>query len=224
MPSDRQVTYYPVFFDLRQRPVLIIGGGRLALEKAEGLLNAEADITIVAPTLCPPLTALVEENNIRHLARPYQQGDMAGCALVMAALELEDKGANAALQADARALGIPLNAADDPAHCDFILPAVVRQPPLTLAVSTGGGSPAIARRVREELTAYLDADTAPLAALAAEVRADLRRLHVFTPIPPDAWQTAMDGPVRIRLAQRRRGQAKALLLHRLGCPIWAEDA
>ena len=96
---------------------------------------------------------------------------------------------------------------------------MVRQAPLTIAISTAGGSPAIARRVREELTDYLSADTAPLAELVAEVRADLRRRDVFRPISAEAWQEAIDGHLRALLAQRRRGQAKALLLARLGAPL-----
>ena len=212
--------YYPVFFDLHDRSVLVIGGGRLALEKVAGLLAARACVTVVAPALNRELTALRDAGSIDHLAREYRSGDMQGRALVMAA---DAPAANAALHADARAAGVPLNAADDPSHCDFILPAVVRRPPLTLAISTGGGSPAMARRVREELSDYLDADTSTLAALAAEVRADLRRLNVFRPIPAEAWQSAMDGEVRILLAQRRRGQAKARLLSRLGAPMTAAD-
>ena len=211
--------YYPVFFDLVGRPVLVIGGGRLALEKVNGLLAAEAQIAVVAPTLNEELASLRDCGRIEHLAREYESGDMCGRAIVMAAND--DPSANASLHADARSAGVPLNAADDPSHCDFILPAVVRQPPLTLAISTGGGSPAVARRVREELSDYLDADTSTLAELVAEVRADLRRLNVFRPIPAEAWQTAMDGQLRILLAQRRRGQAKALLMSRLGQPIRA---
>ena len=211
--------YYPVFLELSGRPVLVIGGGRLALEKVTGLLVAEARVTVVAPTLNEELTSLRDGGRIEHLARAYESGDMFGRAVVMAAND--DPADNARLQSDARSVGVLLNAADDPAHCDFILPAVVRQPPLTLAISTGGGSPAVARRVREELTDYLDADTSTLAELVAEVRADLRRLNVFQPIPADAWQSAMDGQVRILLSQRRRGQAKALLMSRLGSPIRA---
>ena len=211
--------YYPVFFDLSGRSVLVIGGGRLALEKVTGLLAAEACVSVVSPTLTDELAALRDDGRIEHLARSYRTGDMQGRALIMAALD--DPTGNTALHQDARAVGVPLNAADDPAHCDFILPAIVRQPPLTLAVSTGGGSPAMARRVREELTDYLDADTSTLADLVAELRSDLRRRHVFHAIPAEAWQTAMDGQLRILLAQRRRGQAKGLLLSRLGVPVTA---
>ncbi len=211
--------YYPVFLELSGRPVLVIGGGRLALEKVTGLLAAEARITVVAPALNEELASLRDCGRIDHLARAYESGDMFGRAVVMAAND--DPADNARLQSDARSASVLLNAADDPAHCDFILPAVLRQPPLTLAISTGGGSPAVARRLREELTDYLDAETSTLAELVAEVRADLRRLNVFQPIPADAWQAAMDGQVRILLAQRRRGQAKALLISRLGQPIRA---
>ncbi len=214
--------YYPIFLDLADRPVLVIGGGALALEKVRGLLAAQAAITVVAPELIPALADLRDRGALRHIARPYQCGDMDGCAIIMAAQE--DRSANAQLQQDARAIGVPINAADDPAYCDFILPAVVREPPLTLAISTGGGSPAIARRLREELSHYLSADTAPMAELVAEVRADLRKRSVFRPIPSEQWQTAMDGHLRVLLSQRRRGRAKALLLGRLGAPITAPEA
>ena len=214
--------WYPVFLDLRGRSVLVVGGGPLAAEKVRGLRNAEADITVAAPTLNAELAALRDAGELVHLPRGYREGDMAGFSIVMAAEG--DAAANAGLSAEARRRGILLNAADDPAHCDFILPAVLREPPLTIAVSTGGGSPAIARRVREELTAYLSEDAAPLADLVAETRADLRRRRVFRPIPAESWQTAMDGRLRALLAQRRRGQAKALLLARLGAPLLAAEA
>ena len=216
-----QAPWYPVFLDLRGRPVLVVGGGPLAAEKVRGLRAAEAEITVVAAALNTELTALRDAGEITHLPREYRDGDMAGFAVVMAAQHGSAGGAalNGRLSAEARARGILLNAADDPANCDFILPAVVRAEPLTIAVSTGGGSPAVARRVREELSEYLSAETASLAELVAEVRADLRRRNVFRPITADAWQAAMDGRLRALLAQRRRGQAKALLLARLGAPL-----
>ena len=213
--------YYPVFFDLEGRSVLVIGGGRLALEKVTGLLAAEACVTVVASDINGELSELRDDGQLEHLAREYHSGDMQGRALVMAAND--DPSANAALHADARAIGVPLNAADDPTNCDFILPAVVRNPPLTLAISTGGGSPAMARRVREELSDYLDAETSSLADLVAEVRAELREQGVFRSIPSDAWQSAMDSPLRILLAQRRGEEAKALLLKRLNAATTATD-
>lgn len=213
--------YYPIFFDLNGRSVLVIGGGSLALEKVNGLLAAQACVTVVAPNLNEDLGDLHEAGQIEHLAREYQTGDMQDRALVMAADD--DPAGNAALRADARAIGVPLNAADDPANCDFILPAVVRESPLTLAISTGGGSPAMARRVREELTEYLNAETSSLAELVAEVRTELRQQDKFAAIPSEAWQAAMDAQLRILLAQRRRPEAKTLLLSRLHAAASASD-
>ena len=219
MSQPDAASYYPLFFDLRGRSVLVIGGGETALEKVNGLLAAEAKVQVVAPTLCDGLAQLRDDGLLNHLPREYRSGDMCGQAIVMAACD--DGSAHERLQLDARAIGVPINAADDPSHCDFILPAVVRQAPLTLAISTGGGSPAIARRLREELSDYLKADTASLADLVAELRMELRRLGAFSGIEADAWQAAMDGEVRILLAQRRRGQAKARLLDRLCVAIRA---
>lgn len=216
--------WYPIFLDLRGRAVLVVGGGALAAEKVRGLRAAEAEITVAAATLGPELAALRDAGAIAHIPREYREGDMIGFGVVMAAQDgrageqVGGRG-NSRLAAEARRRGILFNAADDPANCDFILPAVVRQAPLTIAISTAGGSPAIARRVREELTDYLSADTASLTELVAEVRTDLRRRGVFRPISAEAWQEAIDGRLRALLAQRRRGQAKALLLARLGAPL-----
>ncbi len=209
--------WYPIFLDLQERPVLVVGGGPLAAQKVRGLRAAGAAVTVAAARLDAELAALRGAGEIAHLERDYREGDMAGFALVMAAAG--GAAANARLAAEARARGILLNAADDPANCDFILPAVLREGLLTLAVSTGGGSPAIARRVREELGDYLAAESAALAELVAEVRADLRQRRLFSAVPAEAWQEAIDGRLRVLLAQRRHGQAKALLLARLGAPL-----
>lgn len=214
--------WYPVFWNLRGRPALVIGGGELAAEKVRGLRAAEARVTVAAAELCDELRRAAEVGEIRWTGRPHRRGGMAGCAIVMAATG--DPAENAALFAEAREAGVPINAADDPAHCDFILPSVVRDPPLTLAISTGGASPAISRRLREELADFLAEDAAALTELVGETRTDLRRLAAFAPIPAQAWQDAIDGKLRALIAQRRRGQAKALLLARLGTAIRGEPA
>ncbi len=213
--------WYPVFWNLRGRPALVIGGGELAAEKVRGLRAAEARVTVAAAELCDELRRAADAGEIRWTG-PHRRGGMAGCAIVMAATG--DAAENAALFAEAREAGVPINAADDPAHCDFILPSVVRDPPLTLAISTGGASPAISRRLREELADFLAEDAAALTELVGETRTELRHLAAFAPIPAQAWQDAIDGKLRALIAQRRRGQAKALLLARLGTAIRGEPA
>ena len=211
------MTYYPIFLDVCDRRCLVIGGGNVGLDKATGLLMAGAHVTVISPALDLTLQEWTAAGRIQHIAREYRSGDMAGQEIVMIATA--DRSANAAIRAEARQRGIWVNAADDPANCDFILPAVVRHGPMTLAISTGGGSPAMARRVREELTDYFTEDFEALAEMLAEVRADLKRVGALRTIDQATWQRAIDGALRALLAQRRWGQAKAQLLARLGPPV-----
>ena len=214
--------YYPAFLNLAARPCLVIGGGRVGLDKVTGLLNAGAAVTVISPTLEPTLREWTAAGRVRHLARPYQDGDMGGFTVVLVATD--DRTANATISAEGHRRGIWVNCADDPAHCDFILPSVIRRGPVTIGISTGGGSPAMARRMREELTDYFTEDFEGLADMLAEVRGDLRRRGLLAGIDPETWQRAIDGPLRALLAQRRWGQAKARLLARLGIPLQAAVA
>jgi precorrin-2 dehydrogenase/sirohydrochlorin ferrochelatase len=207
---------YPIFVEAKGRRVLVIGGGNVGAEKVRGLLNAEADITVVSPELLPELRELAEAGRIAHFARAYREGDLdGGYEFVMVATD--DGAINAEVAAAGKRRGIWVNAADDPANCDFILPAVVRKGKITLAASTAGTSPALARRLREELEDYLTEDMPALADLLAEVRQDIRRLGIK--VESDTWQYAIDGQLRVLLAQRRYGQARARLIQRLGVEL-----
>jgi siroheme synthase-like protein len=206
------VAYYPVFLELKGRRVLVIGGGRVAQEKVAGLLNAEAALTLVSPSLTPKLESLVAAGQVRHVDRYYKEGDLAGYDLCFVATD--DGAVTAAVAAEGKRRGVWVNAADDPANCDFILPAVVRQGQVVVAASTGGASPALARRLREDLTAFLAEDYAPLADLLAEVRADLKRRGLR--VDAETWQRALDARVRALVAQRRLEEARERLLRGLG--------
>ncbi len=211
------MAYYPIFLDMTGRACLVVGGGRIGLEKVRGLLAAGAAITVISPILDAALQLLVDDDQVNHLARNYAAGDMEGYEIVMVASD--DRSANAVIHAEGRARGIWVNSADDAKNCDFILPSVVRRGSITIGISTGGGSPAMARRVREELTDYFTEDFEGLAELLAEVRAELKTRHVLRQIDQETWQRAIDGPLRALIAQRRRGQAKTRLLSALGAPL-----
>ncbi|HLZ68364.1 MAG TPA: bifunctional precorrin-2 dehydrogenase/sirohydrochlorin ferrochelatase [Dehalococcoidia bacterium] len=204
--------YYPVFLELAARRVLVVGGGNVALQKVRGLLAADAAVTLVAPDLHAELRVLLDDGAFTYIGRDYHAGDLAGFDLVMVATD--DGVVNGAVAAEARAARIWVNSADDVPNCDFILPSVIRKGQIVVAASTGGASPALARRLREELGAYLTDDFEPLAELLAEVRGELRQQHVH--VDADTWQRAIDGQLRVLLAQRRYGQAKAYLLRGLG--------
>lgn len=206
------MAYYPIFLEMKGRPVVVIGGGEVGLEKVRGLLAAEAEVTVLSPDLHPDLEALKESGAIKHIAREWREGDIDGFELVMIATD--DRSANAAIAAEAKRKRIWVNAADDPPNCDFILPSVVRKGSVTLAASTGGSSPAMARRLREELEVYLDQEIPELNDLLGEVRALLRERGIRP--EREAWQRAIDARLRALLAQRRFDEARAHLLRSLG--------
>jgi len=141
--------YYPVFWDVQDKKCVVVGGGEVALRKVERLLDCGAQVSIVSPKLLAELTSLKAENAIEHIAADYDIAYLAGAALIIGATD--DEKTNAAISADARSLGIPVNIVDDPQKCDFILPSIVERGDLTIAIGTGGKSPALARYLREKI-------------------------------------------------------------------------
>ena len=204
--------WYPITLDLTGRRCVVIGGGAVAERKIEGLLAAGAAVTVVSPALTPRLADLVHARRIAHTHRAYQAGDLAGFALAFAATGATD--VNAAVAREGRRRGAWVNAADDPAHCNFILPSVLRRGELTVAGSTGGTAPALARAVRERIERQVGEEIAMLSEVAADVRRELRaRGHVADSA---AWQRALDAPLRRLAARGHRGAARRRLLARLG--------
>jgi len=203
---------YPVVLDLTGRPCLVVGGGTVALRKVAGLVEAGARVTVVSPSLTPALLRLAAEAPLRWQPREYAQGDAAGFTLVMVATD--DRAVNAAVAAECRERGIWVNCADDPARCDFVLPSVLHRGAVTVAVSTGGRSPTMARLVREELDALLPREVAPLTEVMADVRRALREVGVS--LDAERWQQALDGELRSLVAAGRTTEARARLRERLG--------
>ncbi len=204
--------YYPVCVDMAGRACLVVGGGAVAERKASGLLESGARVTVVSPALTARLEAWAHEGQIRVIRRGYEIGDLADQSLVFVATD--DGEVNAAVAADARAAGVLINAADDPAHCDFIIPAVLTRGALTVAVSTGGASPALSRAVRDELETHFDReDYASLLEVAADARARLRERSA--PQPWERWRQALDGEVRRLVSAGWVDEARARLMERL---------
>ena len=156
--------YYMACLDLRGRDCLVVGGGRVATEKAQGLLECGADVTVVAPEVEDELEALP----VHVVERRFTRSDVVGRFLVIAATN--DRSVNAAVSAAAHERATPCNVADDPELCSFILPAVVRRDPIVVGVSTGGASPALAQRIRDDVADLLDPRHAELAQRLHELR------------------------------------------------------
>jgi precorrin-2 dehydrogenase / sirohydrochlorin ferrochelatase len=203
--------YYPVFLDLTGRRCIVIGGGVVAERKVDGLLAAGAHVTVVSPEISEGLRRLILQPSLEHLARKYERGDLAGFAIAFVATD--DRAVNAAIFDEARSRGIWVNCADDPSHCDFISPAMIRRGELAIAISSGGASPAATRAIREELESHLTGDFAELVQTASEVRADLRQRSIHA--RAESWNKALKGKFRLLLRQGKAAEAKQLLVAQL---------
>ncbi len=145
---------FPLFLKLEGRPCLVVGAGTIAASKIASLLEAGANVTVVAPWASDELRKLADDGKFRWLAREYEARDLDSVFLVIAATS--DSSVNRAVFLEAQRLGILCNAVDDPPHCDFYFPAVVRRGDLQIAISTAGQSPALAQRLRRELEEVFD--------------------------------------------------------------------
>ena len=161
---------YPVALELSGRRCVVTGGGGEAERKARALLEAEADVTVIAAAITDGLGDLVRRGELTHVARAYRRGDLAGAFLVIAADA--DRAARAAVFAEAEAERVLCNAVDDVEHCHFAVPSIVRRGELLVGISTGGRAPALARRLRRRLAAELGWEWEALVDVLGQVRAE----------------------------------------------------
>jgi precorrin-2 dehydrogenase/sirohydrochlorin ferrochelatase len=160
---------YIACLNLAGRKALVVGAGTVGLEKVEGLLACDARVKVVAPDADAGIQRLAEAGSITWDERGYESSDLDGCLLVVAATS--DTDLNRRVYEDAESRALLVNVVDVPELCNFILPAIVRQGPIAVAISTSGASPALAQRMRDEAAELFGAPYADLAALLDEVRA-----------------------------------------------------
>jgi precorrin-2 dehydrogenase/sirohydrochlorin ferrochelatase len=200
---------YPILLRLAGRRCVVVGGGSVAARKVRALIEAGADVVVVAPEIRAELQAMAEQGRLRLRERPFQGADVDGAFLAFAATDQPE--VNGAVADAARQRGVPVYIVDDPAACDFTVPATVQRGDVTLAISTGGRSPAFARYLREEMERWLSPERCALLDLAADVRQEIRANG--TQADADAWQRALDDTaVRDALAAGDRDAARARML------------
>jgi len=187
--TDR-ASFYPVSLDVTNRRCLVVGAGPVAARKARALVECGAVVTVIAPLLSKDMESL---GPLLHALerRPYRTGDASAFRLVVTATGRPE--VDGAVYADAEAAGVWVNSADDPAHCSFILPAVHRDGAVTVSVSTGGLSPALASWLRDLIADQWDGHLGTLARLLGEARGRLRAAG----LPSDSvdWTALLDGPL-----------------------------
>jgi precorrin-2 dehydrogenase len=160
--------FYIACLRLSGRRCVVVGGGEVGLEKVEGLLACGGEVTLVAPEAIPPLAELADEGSIRWERREYRPEDLEGTFVVIAATG--DTEVNIRVFEDAERRAMLVNVVDVPPLCSFILPAIIRSGPLAIAISTSGASPALAKRIRDEIAEEYGEPYAALAVLLNDVR------------------------------------------------------
>ncbi len=198
---------YPVNLRLAGKAVLVVGAGGVAAGKVRGLLDARAVVTVVAIDAADEVVALAETGAVTLERRPYAAGEAATYRLVVAATS--DTAVNQAVHDDAEAAGVWVNAADDPARCEFTMPARVRRGDLLLTISTGGRSPALASWLRAQLTEQVGPEYEALLDLLAEERERLRTAGVGT--ESLSWQSAFASGILDLVRSGRLDDARELL-------------
>ena len=206
--------YFAAFLDLRGKPGVVVGGGAIAAGKVETLLRSGVRVTVIAPDLCARLTELTTLGAIRHEPRRFQPGDVMGAEIAIAATD--DASVNEAVANAARSQRIPVNVADDAARSTFIMPALVDRAPVQIAISTGGASPLLARKLRAIIETAVPFAFGRLAALAARFREASKRKIQNSAARRRFWKGVIDGPVADLVFAGRDDEAARLLEQELG--------
>ncbi len=158
--------------NLKDRAVVVIGGGVIATRKVAELLASGARVTVISPTVSPRVARWARDGRLRHRSRPYRRGDLKGSRLAIAATS--DPGEQTRIAHEAQTTLTWVNVVDQPEACDFVAPAVVRRGDLTIAVSTGGRNPALARWIKRQLDSSVGREYGRLTTILAAIRIALR--------------------------------------------------
>lgn len=204
--------YYPIFLNIQGKRCVVIGGGKVSLRKAKMLLDCGANVFVISPKPHPDIAKLSKERAIHLIQRDYEAQDLKGAVIAIVCTDVKE--VNRKVADEAKKAGILVNVADDPEPSDFIIPAFFRRGNLTVAVSTSGVSPALARKIRTKLEKSFGEEYASLLSLIGEVRSTLKEKGYI--VDAEAWQEALDLDLLIQLVRSgQRKKAKVILLSKL---------
>ncbi|MBK8905912.1 MAG: bifunctional precorrin-2 dehydrogenase/sirohydrochlorin ferrochelatase [Anaerolineaceae bacterium] len=209
---------YPIFLiGLENRHCIVIGGGHEAENKVRGLLDCDATVTVIHPTLTPALEAWAGEGQFTWLQRPYQPGDLHGAFLVIA--ERADADTNGRIWTEAEAEGALVNVMDDVDHCNFVAGSVVRQGHLTISISTSGAAPALAVRLRQKMAQEFGPEYATFLAWMQQLRAPMSQQYPGFGERRERWYELVDSDILELIRNGRFDLARQRLLEISGIEL-----
>ena len=201
--------FLPIFFDVKQKPCLVIGGGEVAARKVSLLLKAQSVVTVVSPELSRELADWHEEGKLSHIARDFADADIEQPVLVIAATD--NREVNKRVSELAQVRGIPVNVVDDPALCSFITPSIVDRSPVQIAISTGGASPVLARMIRTKLEGCIPAAYGRLGALVSDFREKVKAKFTNVDQRRAFWESILESTVADRVYSGHEDEAAEAL-------------
>lgn len=208
--------YLPIFYDVKKRPALIVGGGGVALRKAQSLIRSQASVHVIAPEIDPELAELVAKNGGRCERRAFEPDDVNAYQLIIAATD--DEATNRRVSEAARARGCLINVVDNPALSNFISPAVVDRDPVIVAISSGGAAPILARQLRARIESMIPANYGRLARLAARFRDRAKAAFGSARQRRRFWESALQGVAAELVLSGHEDAAEEMLEEQLRHP------
>ena len=206
--------YYPIYVQLNEQPCVVIGGGKIAEGKVDGLLAANAKVKIISPELTPHLHDLVKQNQVEYAARHYQVGDLTGAFMVICATDQTE--INQQVWKEASANQQLVNVVDDTPRCNFIAPAILRKGDLNIAISTGGKAPALAVRLKQRLQEEIGPQYERFLELSGQLRVPLARHVPDFETRKKLWYELVDSDILELLSQDNEPAAVKLISQVVG--------
>jgi len=206
--------YYPLNLDINQKLCVVIGGGRVAERKVEQLLAASGNVKVIAPQATDKLKKLDADGDIKLISREYGKGDLTGAALAFIATD--EPSVNKDIVAEAHESGILINVGDMPEYCDFIVPAIVERGDVTLAISTGGASPALAAHLRRQIESVIGEEYGPFARMLRAIRALVLQRVQNSSDRKKLFEQLIESNLREHVSNRNKEEIDSTLMDILG--------
>ena len=207
-------TYYPVYIEMRGQPCVVVGGGKIAEGKVDGLLAVKANVTVISPDLTSHLHDLANQYQITYIPRAYQPGDLKGAFMVICATDQVE--INHQVWQEATENRQLVNVVDDTPRCNFIAPSILRKGDLTIAISTSGKAPALAVRLKQRLQRELGPEYERFLELAGELREPLARHIPDFETRKALWYELVDSEILDVLADGDEAKAREIISQVVG--------
>ncbi|MDO9050700.1 MAG: siroheme synthase CysG [Methylotenera sp.] len=206
----------PIFFNIKNRHCVVIGGGDVATRKINMLLKADADVTVVSPSVVDAIQVLTADKNVKFIKAHFEKSQLLGACLVIAATD--NRAVNEAVSHEAQALNIPVNVVDSPDLCTFTMGSIIDRSPVVIAISSEGNAPVLARYIRTKIETMLPAGYGRIAEIAGEFRDKVKLKFATTQQRRIFWEDVLQGPVIERVLSGQEQAARELLQHLVDAP------